>query len=97
MNLSLPGDNMLEKSERSFTEVVNISLDNSASKKFLCDFCDFKGNDKGGMKRHVNSKHKASRKHERDENTDELPDEKNPRLIKFCSILKLHQLKLRVM
>ena len=81
MNVSLPSAvNTLDDTERSYTEVVNISLDNTASKKFMCNYCDFKGNDKGGMKRHVKSKHKASRKHERDEeNAEEQPDEKKPK------------------
>ena len=60
MNVSLPPISISREPEASgYSEIINISLDNKASKKYVCDLCDFRGNDKGGMKRHIRTKHKA--------------------------------------
>ena len=60
MNISLPAEtNNDDQRENSYSEVVNISLNNSVTKKFLCDTCDFKGNDKAAVTRHIRSKHRT--------------------------------------
>ena len=45
MSTSLPLNTTLN--ENAFSEIVNISIDNNASKKYLCHSCEFKGNDIG--------------------------------------------------
>ena len=81
MNSSLPHSlDAFESVDTTYSEVVNISLDNTASKRFICNLCEFKSNDKGGMKRHITTKHKPQdglfkRKRE-DTNNDNVDDKK---------------------
>ena len=72
MNNSLPLTlDTADSVETAYSEIVNISLDNSVSKKFHCNLCDFKNNDKRGMKRHVTTKHKVLDSFKRKRDNDE--------------------------
>lgn len=83
MNVSLPAQSS-EPTDNAYSEVVNISLDNSATKKYLCNLCEFKGNDRGGMTRHIKSKHRtAGQKQKRDESVNEGFDEKKPKVDEY--------------
>ena len=68
MNKSAPLTLNTTDSDNSFSEIVNISIDNLASKKYVCNHCDFKSSDIGGMKRHIGAKHR-SKKHARDDSS----------------------------
>ena len=50
--------NLLEFAENGFVEGVDVNFEGKATTKYACKFCDFKNKDKGGMKRHIQSKHK---------------------------------------
>jgi len=78
MNISLPAKpNIYEFAENGYSEVVNISLENNATKNYVCHLCDYKGKDKGGMTKHIRSKHRAvGKKQKRDDTLDDGLEEK---------------------